>query len=107
MVNANSQRLGLVAVDLGLLELVEGEAAAGAQLAVILSSGASNDGAQRTGGRARGYSSSLGFARFATANLAGGLIKPSCHSALPVLVEMLVGYFVVVLNHFNRSATKH
>jgi hypothetical protein len=107
VINANSQRLGLVAVDLGLLELVKSEAAAGAQLAVILSSGASNDRAQRAGNGARGYSSSLGLAGFATANFAGGLIKPSSYSALPVLVEMLVGYFVVVLNHFNLSATKH
>jgi hypothetical protein len=107
VINANSQRLGLVAVDLGLLELVKSEAAAGAQLAVILSSGASDDGAQRAGNRARGYSGSLGLACFATADFASGLIKPSSHSALPVLVEMLVGYFVVVLNHFNRSATKH
>jgi hypothetical protein len=107
VINTDSQRLGLVAVDLGLLELVEGEATAGAQLAVILSSGASDDRAQRASNGARGYSSSLGLAGFAAANFAGGLIEPSSHSALPVLVEMLVGYFVVVLNHFNRSATKH
>jgi hypothetical protein len=107
VVNANSQRLGLVAVDLCLLELLKSEATASAQLAVILSSGASDDGAKRTSDRARGYSGSLGLAGIATANFAGGLIKPSRHSALPVLVEMLVGYFVVVLNHFNRSATKH
>ncbi len=54
MVNRDADGAGLLARDAGLLELRQGEAAARANLGVVLVRGAANDRAQQAGGGARG-----------------------------------------------------
>eukprot|EP00966_Prymnesium_polylepis_P236993 5480935-Prymnesium_polylepis.1 len=88
--DANGARL--LAVDTSLLELSKREAAALAQLVVVLDRRRVDDRAQQARGRARGDGSGLCLALHTPALLARRLVEPGLDVVLPAdLVEVRIG----------------
>lgn len=97
-VNGNANGRGVPGRDAGLLELLDGEAAAQAKVHVVLVGLAADDRAQGAVNRARGLLGVLGGAGAATAALAHRLVEPAPHSQLPLLAEVVVRDDIVVLH---------
>jgi hypothetical protein len=76
---------------------VQGETPAGSSTAVVLERRASDHGSQFVDWTGRN-GSGFGKASSSTARLAAGLVKVHTHTALPVLVEVVVGELLVVLD---------
>jgi len=103
VVNSDANGARLLAVDSGLLELSEGEAAALAHLVVIFDRGRVHHRPQQAGSRARRHGGRLGLPRQTAAVLARGLVEPRADMVLLAhLVEVLVWDLVVVLHHGPR-----
>ena len=84
------------------LKLLKSEATSEADLHVVLLGHAVHDGAKETrDGTGEDLDGLLG-AGSAAALLASRLVKPCDNLALPVLAQMHVGEYVVVLHHFDE-----
>merc|ERR1719313_2709285 len=105
VVHRDADRPRLLPVDPSLLELGECEAAAGAQLVVVLDGGRVDGGPEQARGWARGDSSGLLLPGQAPPLLARSLVEPRLDVVLPQrLVEVLVGDLIVVTHHGAPSA---
>lgn len=97
VVDGNTDGASNLAGDPGSLQLVQGEATAGTDLAVVLDGGAADGGAEGLDG-AGGNEGGLGDTGGAAALLAAGLVEPGPDAAGPLLVEMAIRKLVVVLH---------
>lgn len=97
MVDRDAELAGDLAADASLLQLNKGESLAGTNLAVVLERGAVHNGSHETSG---GGGSSSGFlgAGHASALLGASLVEPGHDALLPVLAEVAVRDYVVVLH---------
>ncbi len=102
MVDADPDGPGHPAADPGGLELLQREAAPGANLDVVLERRAPDDGPEGLDGP-RGDGGGLGHAGAAPALLARGLVEPRLHVALPVLVEVRIRHHLVPLRRHLRG----
>ena len=99
MVDDNADTTRLLLADTSLLELIQGEATALTELAVVADGLAADGGAEELkGADAKGCG--LGLAGGAAAELAAGLVEPGADAALPVLPEV-VGVEDVVVFPFS------
>ena len=89
----------------GYLELSKGEATAESGLHVVLLSGATDNGSQKTSGGSGGDGSSDLLAVHSAGLLLSGLVEPGLDAVLPILVEVSINQNVVVLDHFLDSIT--
>jgi hypothetical protein len=89
VVDDNSNALGLLPADTGLLQLGEGESTALTNFAVV-AHGLGADGGAEEGEGANAEGSGLGLAGLATAELAAWLVEPGADTALPVLAEVVL-----------------
>lgn len=95
MVDWDANRQSLLAADSSCLDLFEGEATAGSELGVVLYSWAAN-GRSEEFDWARSDASGLFNTGISSSLFAAWLIEPCLDTALPVLVEMVVGKLVIV-----------
>lgn len=89
VVDHDTNALGLLPSNSGLLQFGEGESTALTNFAVVADGlGADGGAEERKGADTKG--SGLGLASIATAELAAGLVEPGADTALPVLAEMVL-----------------
>jgi hypothetical protein len=88
--NSELLRLNLKLRSNTNLQLLKGETTTGADAAVVLDGGASNNRAKEVDGTGSN-SSRLGDAGLTTAELATGLVEVGPHAALPLLAEVGAG----------------
>jgi hypothetical protein len=86
-------------------ELLKGESTSQANLKVVAAGGAVNYRAESTGNRTGKDGLGLGLPGLASAELAGRLVKPSTHTFVPILSEVIVDDHVVVLYHGEETGT--
>ena len=84
--------------EVAYLELSQGESTSKTGLHVVLLSGAVNHGAEESASRARSNGSGLLLAEQSAASLLTGLVEPSLHTAVPILLEVSIRQNVVVLH---------
>ena len=97
VVNGDTDRAGVLLAEAGLLDLLNGETTAGADLGVVSEGRASDSGAEGLDG-AQAELGSLGLTRSASPLLGTGLVEPDLDPTLPVLAEVVVVKDVVVLH---------
>mmetsp|Transcript_7992 Transcript_7992/g.14343 ORF Transcript_7992/g.14343 Transcript_7992/m.14343 type:complete len:241 (-) Transcript_7992:104-826(-) len=98
VVNSNTDGGRKLRGDASLLELLQGEATAEADLHVVPLALGVHDRAKGTIHRAREHLLGLGGAGIPAADFARGLVEPGAHVELPLLLEVAVGDNVVVLH---------
>lgn len=97
VVDGDTDGAGVLLAEAGSLDLLDGEATAGADLGVVSEGGASDSGAERLNG-AQAELGSLGLTGSASPLLGTGLVEPDLDPTLPVLAEVVVVKDVVVLH---------
>jgi hypothetical protein len=105
VVNGDADRLGDGGGHARGLELLQGEAAARADLGVVAHRLAADGGAERLD-RAGGDGRRLGLARIAPALLARGLVEPGADAQVPLLAVVHVREDVVVLDCRGEAGTE-
>ena len=102
MVNRDANGESLLATDTGSLDLFEGEATAGSELGVVLYGWAANSRSEEFDGT-RSDAGSLFNTGISSSLFAAWLIEPCLDTALPVLVEMVVGKLVIVTETYKLA----
>ncbi len=98
VVDSDTDRSGEGGGDLGLGQLLEGEASSVSDLRRVPSGHAVDEGSELLNGSGED-SGSLGLSSLGPPLLVCGLVEPGLHEARPVLAEVSVRELVVVLNH--------
>mmetsp|Transcript_26497 Transcript_26497/g.39354 ORF Transcript_26497/g.39354 Transcript_26497/m.39354 type:complete len:212 (+) Transcript_26497:81-716(+) len=96
VVNSNTDGLSKLGGNTSFLELLKSKATSSADFAAVLLSRTVYKRSKRTRCRTRCKTCCLQFPSFTTDLLLNRLLKPCLHTLIPVLMEMLVGYDVVV-----------
>lgn len=97
VVDGDADGASVLLAEAGSLDLLDGEATAGADLGVVSEGGASDSGAERLDG-AQAELGSLGLTSSASPLLGTGLVEPDLDPTLPILAEVVVVKDVVVLH---------
>ena len=87
--------------EVAYLELSQSESTSKTGLHVVLLSGAVNHRAEESASRARSNGGGLLLAEQSAASLLTGLVEPSLHTAVPILLEVSIRQNVVVLHLFE------
>ena len=101
MVNADTDASSKVLVDTSFFQLLKSESSSISKFSIILLRRTTNNRSKRTSGRTREDLSGFGLSLIRSRLLLRRLVEPSADSPLPLLVEVLVGYHVVVAHHLE------